>query len=623
MSDKKIVTYAQTNSVDSLQDDPDTMIVSIDLLHEDAEGECNRNECNISHSTIERSKDTIREKPILFRYDSQIAELVTDVTEHAKNDQDVFNTRMAGQIPSDSRMKFIKRENGKTYLNVEAVIHKRYVPQLVEILKNHNGTLKVSIEIVAKGYQDEASGIFVVTEFRLLGVMLLSDTVAEGIENSHLNVLKFSEKEIKEMKQAYMAFSGNNRGNDIFDKIKIEKEIKNMALGIHELEGRLWKALKVHTYHDGAWEGKKYWIIEVLPQSKEVVVHDNEIDEDFKMPYKVSSDGDITVDDTKRVKIVIDKEYREVKNAFVFAKEEYGLGEEIEIDKSKDAMSDTEWGKVNKTDLRNKVLDAKNYKELVKAVYLKVEDGWEDAPSEKLGYPVMEIKGGKAVYNREGLASALGYAKTNDEEEVLDELEDIYEELGLDEEKIDNTKGEVEVKNSGEEGSHNDELETLRREFAELSEKLKCAEEKCAELEMACEEKDKLFRDKETAYEELKKEFEDLNDKYITYKRADDKAKMHGLLKQYRKAFSDNEYEIIASEIEEGKEEVCSSVDNFLKYIESKLMLKAKAMFESTDEETATSERVFSNSEKGVMRNYSTHTTPLTGIDAVCAKYSK
>ena len=161
MSDKKIVTYAQTNSVDSLQDDPDTMIVSIDLLHEDAEGECNRNECNISHSTIERSKDTIREKPILFRYDSQIAELVTDVTEHAKNDQDVFNTRMAGQIPSDSRMKFIKRENGKTYLNVEAVIHKRYVPQLVEILKNHNGTLKVSIEIVAKGYQDEASGIFV------------------------------------------------------------------------------------------------------------------------------------------------------------------------------------------------------------------------------------------------------------------------------------------------------------------------------------------------------------------------------------------------------------------------------------------------------------------------------
>ena len=27
----------------------------------------------------------------------------------------------------------------------------------------------------------------------------------------------------KEMKQAYMAFSGNNRGNDIFDKIKIGK----------------------------------------------------------------------------------------------------------------------------------------------------------------------------------------------------------------------------------------------------------------------------------------------------------------------------------------------------------------------------------------------------------------
>lgn len=40
-----------------------------------------------------------------------------------------------------------------------------------------------------------------------------------------------------------------------------------------------------------------------------------------------------------------------------------------------------------------------------------VEDGWEDAPSEHLKYPVMELKGDTFVYNRDGLSSALGYAK--------------------------------------------------------------------------------------------------------------------------------------------------------------------------------------------------------------------
>ena len=76
----------------------------------------------------------------------------------------------------------------------------------------------------------------------------------------------------------------------------------------------------------------------------------------------------------------------------VFAKKEYGTGETIKVNKSKDSMSDSSWGSVNKTELRKKVLEAKNYKSLVKDVYALVEDGWEDAPSSKLKYPIMEIK---------------------------------------------------------------------------------------------------------------------------------------------------------------------------------------------------------------------------------------
>lgn len=101
------------------------------------------------------------------------------------------------------------------------------------------------------------------------------------------------------------------------------------------------------------------------------------------------------------------------------------------IDKSKESMSETPWGDIDKTTLRNKIMEATNKTALVKAVYMLVEDGWEDAPSEKLKYPVMQIKGDSVVYNRDGLASALGYAKKENETAVVKKVESIYKKLGL------------------------------------------------------------------------------------------------------------------------------------------------------------------------------------------------
>ena len=112
-------------------------------------------------------------------------------------------------------------------------------------------------------------------------------------------------------------------------------------------------------------------------------------------------------------------------------KESMAEGKTYKIDKSKDAMSETPWGDVDKTELRNKIMEAKNKATLVKAAYMLVEDGWEDAPSEKLKYPVMEIKGDRIVYNRNALASALGYAKKENEESVVSKVEAIYTKLGL------------------------------------------------------------------------------------------------------------------------------------------------------------------------------------------------
>lgn len=116
-----------------------------------------------------------------------------------------------------------------------------------------------------------------------------------------------------------------------------------------------------------------------------------------------------------------------------FAKERIeSMVKTYKIDKSKEAMSDKAWGEVDKTAMRDKIMEADNKATLVKAVYMLVEDGWEEAPSEHLKYPVMELKGDTFVYNRDGLASALGYAKKEDETTVVNKIEKIYKKLDLD-----------------------------------------------------------------------------------------------------------------------------------------------------------------------------------------------
>lgn len=115
-------------------------------------------------------------------------------------------------------------------------------------------------------------------------------------------------------------------------------------------------------------------------------------------------------------------------------------------DKSKEAMSTKAWGEVDKAELRDKIIDASNKKSLVKDVYMLVEDGWEEAPSEHLKYPVMCFDGDTLVYNRDGLASALGYAKKEEETAVVTKVEKIYKKLGLDYEgKEENAKMNKEV----------------------------------------------------------------------------------------------------------------------------------------------------------------------------------
>ncbi len=129
-----------------------------------------------------------------------------------------------------------------------------------------------------------------------------------------------------------------------------------------------------------------------------------------------------------------------------FAKESYKMAEpkytNHPISKSKDDIYTGEWdGQKAKEDL----IKEKNFKSLAPKVCMKLEEGWEDREITKLGYPVMTLHEGKWVYSTKGLASALGYAKKENETTVVSKIEKIYKDLGLDEkEGKEETKMEIE-----------------------------------------------------------------------------------------------------------------------------------------------------------------------------------
>lgn len=107
---------------------------------------------------------------------------------------------------------------------------------------------------------------------------------------------------------------------------------------------------------------------------------------------------------------------------------------------NKTELKTTPWGEVDKVEMRNKIMDASNKSSLVKDVYAKVESGWQDAPSEHLKYPIMQLIGDTFYYNRHALSSALGYAEKEGETGVVEKVNKIYKKFDLDKEE-----GEVEM----------------------------------------------------------------------------------------------------------------------------------------------------------------------------------
>lgn len=135
------------------------------------------------------------------------------------------------------------------------------------------------------------------------------------------------------------------------------------------------------------------------------------------------------------------------KMLFAVSKEEMGTGDPIRIDLSKEAADmTTPWGSIDKIKLRDDILRAKNYKTLVNKCYLVVEEGWEDAPSTKLKYPVCRIKDHTLVLCKTGCEVALSFLEKNTDasyyKSAKAKLRKYYNILGLDTKNFADKEGE-------------------------------------------------------------------------------------------------------------------------------------------------------------------------------------
>ena len=461
MNFKKVVF--STNNLEILQQDDDIMIVSLRLLHTGR----NDNKCDIPKYSAEASLPTFYNKPIVYKLNNEyFPKSATDVDDHSDDKKDM-TMHIAGSIIESGGYKWVK-EDDKEYLEFIGIIHKVYQPVLVDIIKNRDGNLKVSIEIKPiRAYRDKDEYL-VIEKFKLLSVCLLGKNIREGIANSRLNVVKFSSDEYNEK---YLTF-----------------------------------------------------------QSK------------------------------------------------------YGTKSAIKIDKSKDSVSFDTWGDVDKTELRHKVLEAKNYKTLIKSVYLEIGENWEKSPSTDLSYPVMQIKDGKAVYNRYGISSALGYAKGEDNQEIVKKAEALLEKLEIKEgEKMEN---EVVIENSTEEVVVEEVVENSEI-TEEITESFEMEEVEVEETEVEEEKEDEV--DYKSLYEELKDRCEILDNRVREFERMEEKDRMRILLDEYAHCYSDEEKSKMESEIE------TSVYSDFEQRVNEKIKEFAKGLREKKVVEEVIESQTFSS----------------------------
>ena len=585
-----------------IYDDKEVSIVDCFVMHEGI----NRNKCNIPRDVIIKALPSLANKPLWgIPNSSFFKSSSTDFIEHARTKEQTENILIFGTFPESGvkNAEFVEM-NGKTYLKVRAVLFKAYSPIAMSIIQSKGGNTKISIEIKVAGTQGK-DGILNVESMVFLSATCLGDIVKEGIEGSKIDVVRFSlDETIEKFNEHYLKFTEEEKYK-IPDNVK-ENAKKALQLRKESGRGGTSEGVSIASFlidNDYVTYEKIKYISSYLSRhvgdssdsssisssyiSWNLVGGDNAIDWTRKI---IEQKKKFNIEDVNNVSDSIEK---------FIAKELVGTKKAIKVNKSKEAISDSPWGEEDKSKLKKDCLMALNYKSLCKDVFLICDKEYIEGLEGALGYPVMEIKGDEAVYNRNGLASAKAYATKNNEVGVLSELKKIYHKLGLDDgeknkdgekmnKEIDNAKvDEEEIDNAKVDEKEIDNAKVDEKEIdnAKVEEEIDNAkiEEEIdnAKVEEMCGK-----------YAELEKECMALKEKIKTFERKEEVVKMAELFADFAHCYSSEEASVIKNSLDkmtyaELDDKISNKAKEFAKNMKSeeKSEDKAEEKAETKDEE--------------------------------------
>lgn len=341
----------------------------------------NRNKSHFTLESMERvvANGSIKNKPIVGFFkenDFTTHEGVADYDIELQNEY--WNTergeRILGWVRESDPVEIVEKD-GLHWIKFRCVLCVKYCyAQVKRLLKDRNK--KVSVEITVHKSEKRPDGIVDLIDWDLNGTTILGNKngkeVLEGIPGAHLSILEDLDGEAFAEQKKVLSFAYE----------KAFGASKDKSNEVEQISGEKTEESELGLYSVGK--------------------------EEEKLENEAIIDG--------------------VKN---FAKDDIGTKSALEIDKSKEAMSEKPWGEVDKSELRKRVIAAENFKSIADDIFLDLREGWEDGIEGALKYPVMCLEGEKAVYNRGGLASAKAYAEKNGDEKVTEKLEKIYKHLEL------------------------------------------------------------------------------------------------------------------------------------------------------------------------------------------------
>lgn len=587
-----------------LYEDPYVSVFELDAIHTG----WNPNDCIIDEECVWNSLPSFANKPLYGVIDNKWNPLDgenNDFLEHFREEYPDRITRDRvlpfGCVPESGLKdaKLVERD-GKVYLRINVVVWKNLLPHVAEILKRRDGDVKVSVEFAIKDAEQMEDGTLKLKEFNITAITALGEKFREIMQGARLKSLRFSYDDYtKDSNDKYFCFASQKSYEIPQDVLKV------MSRGIE--------------MRQEANRGGNKIVYNSLKNSRDIgVVYENTFNE--MKEYFATHTEPIAESNPPTGKYILYNMYggeagREWVNSIVCNgsavainnSEEGGNREvKIEIDNSKDAAINGEsWENPGKA-LYGKLLEASNSESLVKEAYLVVEDGYKDAPSEKLKYPHHQVKDGKLVLNVAGVKAAFARASQMGivSGSVKKHLERHYRELGLSMENFEQKYAELEQQ-------YNAKCTEFEEKCANLmasEEACAAAEEKCAGLQADLDGKCAELEAKCADYDAKCAELEEKCAKLAEYEKKEVCAKNMASIEKYEKCFSDEK----VAELKKLAETcTCEEMDNAI----------AKCAMEFA-ELAAQNEFKFSYGFPGVNNNFTATESNDSELAKIAKKYN-